>query len=118
MRDRSLDQTTTLRIADSKEVDGLDYEQKLQMIRTRLRAALLKRVSKCREEADGLQHDMSVAAERLDGGGFMADISSVRVAGYHINQTELLVLRKVWLMINSIIGGQDCNVDPEGEEDD
>lgn len=109
------DNTVTLKLADEKEV-LLTPERKLGLIKERLRNALVKRVRLCREEAEGLQHDMGVAAERLDQDTIMADIGSVRVAGYHISQTELLVLRRVWLMVNSIIGGSDREVD--GEEDD
>lgn len=112
---RHLDHTVTLKLADAAEVQ-LDSDKKLKLIKERLRSALVKRVRLCREEAEGLQNDMAIAAERLDQDTIMAEIDSVRVAGYHINQTELLVLRRVWVMVNSIIGGNDCKVD--GEEDD
>jgi hypothetical protein len=111
------DDTVTLRIVKPKDVEDLTSDQKLELIRSRLRGALMKRVVKCKEEADGLQHDMTMAAERLDEKNFMAEISAIKVASYHINQTELLVLRRVWLMVNSIVGGQDCDVD-DGEDDE
>lgn len=110
------DHTQTLRLFDSSDVK-LDAEQKLHLIKARLRAALLKRTARCKDEAEGLRYDMTVCAERLDEVGFEADISSVKVAGYHIAQTELLVLRRVWKMVNSIIGGRDYVVDEESEEE-
>lgn len=110
------DPTVTLRLFDDSET-GLNAEQKLQLIRERLRDALQKRAARCREEAEALRYDMTVCGDRLDEVGFEADISSVKVAGYHIAQTELLVLRKVWRMINSIVVDVDCAVDGEEEED-
>lgn len=108
--------TRTLRVFGPKEV-ALDADSKLQLIRARLRTALVRRTDRVKTEASGLQHDMVVCAERIDEDGFEADISSVRVAGYHIAQTELIVLRKVWSMVNSIIGGVDISVDKPGEEE-
>jgi len=95
-----------------------DDSEKLQMIRQRMREALIRRVGKCKEEAEGLQNDMAIATERLVEGGYNADISSVRVAAYHINQTELLVLRKVWKMINSIVLDEDHCIGVDDEEED
>lgn len=111
------DQTISLRLFQPEEVQ-LDPDTKLGLIRTRLGAAMRTRAQRCHSEATALSHDMMVVAERIDDGGAMADIDSVRVAGYHINQTELLVLRKVWLMVSSIMNGKDCEVDSPGVEED
>lgn len=112
------DITLTFDIPNPEEIRRLTPEKKLALIQERMLRALTVRVQRCKAQAAGLQIDMEVVNERLMADGHLANIESVKVAGYHISQTELRVLVKAYNMVRGIIGGEDIVVDDPDEESD
>jgi hypothetical protein len=87
---------------------------KLQAIHERLDRAIMNRVRRCTSYAKELATDMEAVEDRLKKQGKRATISSVRVAKYHIAQTELEVLKRVMDMVESVL----VDGRPSGEVDD
>jgi hypothetical protein len=113
---RDDDITGTFQIPRPEEVKTLSSNDKLQLIELRMLKALKNRVQRCRTEANVLACDMEVVNERLGQNGHAAKIGSVRVAGFHIAQTELTVLTKAYNMITGIIRGTDVEMEEAEEE--
>ncbi len=100
---------------DAKKLTDIE---KLAAIHERLAKALVSRTRRCRLHAAELVADMELVGHRLERHGHNADIGSVRVAAYHIAQTELEVLKRVMAMVDSILLGSKHDVDPEEEPHD
>lgn len=116
MQKRRNDPTLTLVAFDPAAVKMSDAD-KLTAIHARLTQALTNRSRRCKLHAAELVADMEVVGQRLSRDGFNADIGSVKVAAYHIAQTELEVLRRVMTMVESVLLQKPVEVDPPEEDD-